>query len=264
MIPLHDIMTLYQQTFTLTFGDFTECRRTVINHTSRRGISIDELEGAEQSFKSAGCTTELHRLSNLLPETVPLTNALKEAGVLIVRDGIRALGVDPNQLYDEQRCLPFDRHGLMRGRIVNKHARYNLSYATQALEPNYPAGKGRTVAFATVPLTSALRDALQGLFEFYEDTPLLVEGNQYIDPSRCGIGYHGDSERRIAIGARLGHTMPLCFRWYHRSKVVSELLTLTLNHGDIYFMTEKACGADWRRHSLYTLRHAAGAEKYIK
>jgi len=38
---------------------------------------------------------------------------------------------------------------------------------------------------------------------------------------------------------------------------------LKLEHGDIYFMSEKATGFDWKNRKIVTLRHAAGASKYI-
>jgi len=37
-----------------------------------------------------------------------------------------------------------------------------------------------------------------------------------------------------------------------------------LNHGDLYIMSEKTTGFDWKKRTLITLRHAAGCEKYIK
>ena len=36
-----------------------------------------------------------------------------------------------------------------------------------------------------------------------------------------------------------------------------------LNNGDMYIMSEKTSGFDWRKRSIKTLRHAAG-EKYVK
>jgi hypothetical protein len=35
-----------------------------------------------------------------------------------------------------------------------------------------------------------------------------------------------------------------------------------LNGGDLYVMSEKTTGRDWKTKSIYTLRHAAGCEKY--
>lgn len=32
----------------------------------------------------------------------------------------------------------------------------------------------------------------------------------------------------------------------------------------MYIMSEKATGYDWKKRSIYTLRHAAGCKKYLK
>ena len=39
-----------------------------------------------------------------------------------------------------------------------------------------------------------------------------------------------------------------------------------LNSGDVYIMSDKAVGFDWKRSSLLTLRHAAGKDtcKYAR
>jgi hypothetical protein len=37
---------------------------------------------------------------------------------------------------------------------------------------------------------------------------------------------------------------------------------LTLQAGDLYIMSDKATGNDWKKSSILTLRHAAGAAKY--
>ena len=36
----------------------------------------------------------------------------------------------------------------------------------------------------------------------------------------------------------------------------------SIEHGDMYIMSEKATGFDWKSKSKYTLRHAAGCQKY--
>lgn len=36
-----------------------------------------------------------------------------------------------------------------------------------------------------------------------------------------------------------------------------------VNDGDIYVMSDKAVGYDWKKKTINTLRHAAGAEKYL-
>jgi len=50
--------------------------------------------------------------------------------------------------------------------------------------------------------------------------------------------------------------------WFHQSKPISEPIIFNLNHGDMYIMSEKAVGTDWKKSSKITLRHAAGCKKY--
>ncbi len=66
----------------------------------------------------------------------------------------------------------------------------------------------------------------------------------------------------MVIGVRFGASMPLCFNWFHRFKHVGEKFTIQLNHGDLYIMSEKAVGQDWKKSSQLTLRHSAGCPKY--
>jgi hypothetical protein len=73
----------------------------------------------------------------------------------------------------------------------------------------------------------------------------------------CMISKHGDSERRIVIGLRLGGSMSLEYRWYHKTNPIGQEMVFTLNHGDIYIMSNKAVGSDWRKSSILTLRHSA-------
>jgi len=90
------------------------------------------------------------------------------------------------------------------------------------------------------------------------------ELNKYYDPTKTGIGRHGDGERRMVVCARTGYHFPLIYQWYMRSKVISEEVRLDLEHGDVYVMSEKATGFDWKSSSFPTLRHCAGSANYIK
>ena len=88
----------------------------------------------------------------------------------------------------------------------------------------------------------------------------------YYDKYVCGIGFHGDSERRKVIGIRLGNgeSTPLHYQWFKNGEAIGERIILQLNGGDIYVMSEKAVGTDWKKRLIYTLRHATGCEKYTK
>ena len=85
----------------------------------------------------------------------------------------------------------------------------------------------------------------------------------YYDISKCGIGFHGDSERKKVIAGSLGASRPIHWQWYFNSKPIGKRIKFMLNDGDMYIMSEKTSGWDWKKRSILTLRHAAG-EKYVK
>lgn len=151
----------------------------------------------------------------------------------------------------------------VRGRVVNKHARWNLCYADTHQVADIAAGKGTILAFDEVPCLNQVRtvlpcilgEAAKGLF---------AELNYYYDVKECGIGFHGDTERRLVVGVRIGATLPLHYQWYHQSKPIGPNIKLEINGDDFYVMGEKAVGTDWKTRKTPTLRHAAGyAKKYV-
>ncbi len=255
----------YTKTFTLTFGDQGENHAGMqkIGALVDEGLSICEIKKVKDIFEEKGYTTEYFRLNDLLE----VKEDVEEAGIVVVRNGLSLLLNEvengPNLFFKEQDKLKKDSKALMRGRVVNKHARYNLCFSDFSQDSDFEKGKGTVVNFKDVELLSIVRDNISKYFG-EKCNNLIAEGNYYYDPSKCGIGYHGDSERKIVIGVRVGKEMPLCFRWYHKSEIVSPTLKIVLRHGDIYFSSEKAVGFDWKKSSKYTLRHAAGCEKYIK
>ena len=91
------------------------------------------------------------------------------------------------------------------------------------------------------------------------------EGNYYYSIDNCGIGFHGDTERRKVIAVRLGtNSTPLHYQWYKNNETVGEQIIINVDGGDMYIMSEKAVGTDWKKKSIYTLRHATGSSKFTK
>jgi len=121
--------------------------------------------------------------------------------------------------------------------------------------------KGRIVSFQNVKYINEVRQNLP-LFFGEKAKHLVGELNYYYDISKCGIGYHGDSERMIVIALRLGESIPLHYNWYLKGQPIGKHFHTMLNHGDLYMMSEKAVGNDWRKQKIPTLRHAAGCNKY--
>lgn len=264
------------QTITLTFGDQAENHVGMqqIGKLSECGFSREDILSARQWFEDAGAHCELADLDALLPLDLQkgcLQGSEYPGGgclLLVVRGGVNVLlsnmSANADLLYAEQRALPVDTHAFMYGRVVNKHARYNLCFAPEGQEPDYAEGRGRIIPFDSVPLTAHLHRRL-GEVLGPVGADLAVEGNYYYNPSKCGIGFHGDAERRKVVGVRLGMSMPFVFSWFLRGEAVpGAAMSLTLNHGDLYVMMEKTCGFDWRLKRVPTLRHAAGCAKYTQ
>lgn len=214
-------------------------------------------------------------------ELVPLhQDHQPEAYLCIFRDGLcRVLDIDADALFEEQKQLKKDTIALMKGRIVNKRARYNLCFADFeriATTSDVSEGKGSVVNFASQPILSDLRYQLGAVFG-NECQHLYAEGNYYYDIQKTHIGWHGDTERTKVIGIRLGEDFPLHFRWYYRSNnskdglwnynftPMNKIQTFTLRHGDVYIMSDKATGHDnVRSNESWMLRHAAGHLDLIK
>ncbi len=159
------------------------------------------------------------------------------------------------------------------GRVMNKLARQNICYALDMdQEPDYPNGKGTIVNLKTktklFKVVERLKQQIaEGLIAIGSKTKVIinvVEGNRYYDLKKTGIGFHGDTERVVVMCITIGGGggYPMRWQWFKDGMPVGKAIDIELNDGDVYVMSEKSVGADWKKKVIYTLRHAAGAEKY--
>jgi len=267
-----------KKTISLTFSECVENHtgNQVLGQQRPRGLTTFELQQTQTKLRELGVAAEYWDLKALAGLA---DNAeVQEAGVLVLREGIKVfmragadestLGENPlATLESELSGLKWDTKCLMRGRVVNKHARQNLCFADQAQSPDYASGKGTVVPFGEIPLLQALRRGVENLLghlPMVSAGPLLAEGNLYVDNTKNGIGPHGDSERKLVLAARIGAPMNMAWHWYRKSEPLGQEVRFRFEGGDFYIMSEKATGHDWRRPSRYTLRHAAGADKYVR
>lgn len=249
---------------TLTFGEVAE------NHVGMQqmgdkadeGLCLEDLERSKALFETKGFKPYIVHLNEALSEVDDVDESkVEEAAVLVIPDGVHAMDINPDELEKEQNSLTVDTKAFMYGRVVNKKARYNLCFGEDSQEPDYEAKKGRIVAFRDIPHTNSIRESLP-IFFGDKTKGLKCEGNYYYDPSSCGIGFHGDTERMIVVAVRIGTSIPLHYQWYYQKKPVGKRVELVLRHGDMYAMSAKATGNDWKKSSVYTLRHAAGSKKF--
>lgn len=224
------------------------------------GFTLQDLEQIRNVFTERGAVCELIDL-NQFHQT---NKRFESAYILIIRKGIRYITQKEEGATDllaENLGLEPDTKAKMRGRVVNKKARHNLCFGEIGQVADIEAGKGTIVPYSEVPVLASIRSALPTFFG-EKARNLWCEGNYYYDARKCGIGFHGDGERKRVIALRLGVDNPLHYQWYLRFEPVGERCALTLHHGDVYVMGEKAVGTDWKKSSILTLRHAAG-EAYV-
>ena len=247
--------------YTITFGDVAEnhARMQKIGVLAENGYPVEKIMSLGETLKKEGIECEYVNLS----EYWTGDGAVPEAGVLVIRKGVQFITGDQTtkSLMEEHDRLDMDKKALMRGRVVNKNARWNLCFSEEDQEPDYEAGKGRIVSYKNVPLTQKIRERIA---EWMEEGLLNGEGNYYYDISKCGIGFHGDAERRKVFALRMGESMPLYYQWYQRSLPVGDKIKIELNDGDMYVMSEKSVGFDWMKKIIPTLRHATGCKKFIE
>ncbi len=177
--------------------------------------------------------------------------------------------LDPNKYRTE---IVDGKEVRVRGRPMNKRARTNLCFvAGREQEPAVLEGKGSIYDLkkmgALVTGVEKLKEQISaGLIEIGSKTKVeinVVEGNRYYNLKNTGIGFHGDTERVVVICISIGcDNYPMRWQWFKDGMPVGKSIDITLNCGDVYIMSEKAVGSDWKKKSLYTLRHSAGAKKY--
>lgn len=260
---------------TITLGDCMENHRgmQIKGHLVEKGngFTLDDLNIMREIMENYGCTCEVIHLNQALDVKVEVD--VDNAYVLVVRNGLNTI---LNQLTNndkgyidlcrEQSLLHLDTTAFMYGRVANKLARHNACFGEEEQQSDIAHGKGTIHDKQTAPLTNLLRTNIHQLFPDINNklNELQGEGNYYYNPSKCGIGFHGDFERRKVIGFRFGeNSYPLHFQWFQNSLPIGKRVIIPLQGGDMYVMSEKAVGTDWKLRKICTLRHATGCEKFV-
>lgn len=278
IISERGVMEFCGEVFSLTLGDQGE------NHVGMEkvgnmvekgcGFSFADFRKWRKIFKSKGYSVEIYHLNRLVDggdAVSPIEVEMENAYVMVVRGGmnyfLETIAKTDVDLLAEMRAFEWDRkyYDARRKKVLNKNARANVCFGDESREPEYESKKGRIVSYDECECLATIKSGLaDALGEKCGD--LICEGNRYFDLKKCGIGWHGDAERRKVVAFRVGEDMDLHFNWFKRHASFGSTLKLTLKSGDMYMMSEKAVGTDWKRSSIPTVRHSAGKPtcKYIK
>lgn len=260
------------KTFTITLGECVENHQGMqkLGVTSKQGFTYAQVVAAGQRAQATDYKVEFYQLSDVLTSEqreLLSEDELRDACVLIIRQGAKLFFTAedyPGFVAETKGTADIvDKKAIMRGKEVNKLARWNLCYANAHQKAEIKEGKGTVLAFSEVPYLNRIRESLPLLLgDLAKD--LFAELNYYYNLKTCGIGYHGDTERARVVGVRIGDPLPLHYQWYHQSKPIGSNIKLDVDGGDMYIMSQKAVGTDWKRRKIPTLRHAAGYHaKYV-
>jgi hypothetical protein len=248
-----------------------------------RGFSVQELRDIASNI---GPTAKVYSISSTLPKHLQCNKT--EAAVLVIRNGASLIGGDgetiespADSLLAEQNKVQYDQKyfDTRRQKTLNKRARYNIVFSaarvTNTDETNDIGNWAPDVAhsedyrqcsvksFGSLPHLAHFREGLPVIMGGDHASGLQAEGNLYYGKT-SGIGYHGDSERKVVICLSLGKSSLLRYHW--RPPGSSEHpfapVDIEIGHGDVYVMSEKATGFDWRCRSKVRVVHAAGSKKY--
>ena len=260
---------------TLTYCDGAENHNGMqtVGKKSIKGFNINDILNAKIKFESKNYKCELIKLNDYYNKDNFPNENIEDAYLLIIRKGVICLLDDDKEvdntkimdkLYDELTSFKWDDKyfDIRRQKVFNKRARKNVCFSDKKQEPDYENKKGTIIPFESVNLTNKIRQNLKYyLGETAEN--LQCEGNYYFDKKKCGISFHGDAERKKVVGARIGE-MNLKFNWFYKSKPIGKPINIELEDGDLYIMSEKTVGNDWKKYNNVTLRHSAGCDKYTK
>jgi len=260
------------------------------------GFTAEDIEGLDPYFKASvlwggreGEVLNLNALSS--NDTVDSLPDEDQARVLLLRDWATVWcgGLDwTKQVYRELASRRWDAEYLdpnkyrtemvdgqevkVRGKRMNKRARTNLCFVSdREQEPTVLEGKGsiydlKKMEFLNKGIEKLKEQITEGLIAIGSKTKIVinvVEGNRYYNLKNTGIGFHGDTERVVVMCISIGcDNYPMRWQWFKDSMPLGKPIDIILNCGDVYIMSEKAVGSDWKLSSKYTLRHAAGADKY--
>ena len=241
--------------------------------TEREPLTRDHLNKIGRKFRELGFEAKAYKLHNLCETTLRKANGKRlRAYFLHVPKGLKAFGLKGKQLKKELTTIKPDKKFLnpRTKKVQNKRARYNFNIADHHLKqsPEYHLGKGTVVSFEEMPKAKQVRDGLSAWgkeLDIPNMQELNFEANVY-HSENSGIGFHGDSERRMVIGCNMGAKRYIEFQAFQDALPTGMCISIPLRNNDMYFMCEEACGHNWKdgHYKRLHFRHRAGYRPWLR
>lgn len=249
--------------YAVTFGEVAIIHvgsKEIGNGRRNQGYMVSELEDIAQKYPENSKVYYLHN-------ELPFADSEYDAATLVIKNGVDLLLGEGfrDLMLKEQENLQYDTKYFdrRRGKTLNKRARLNITFGPECIAHSEDYKQYTVAGFNQLPYLKKIKDIIPIVFGEKANN-LNAEGNYYFE-TKSGIGYHGDAERKIVICVCLGSSSTVRYRWRKpgSSENILTPIDLLLEHGDIYIMSEKATGFDWKKRSKWRLVHGAGHGKYI-
>jgi alkylated DNA repair dioxygenase AlkB len=258
--------------YAITFGEVAILHVGSKEYGSGRranGYSVQELHQIAENLNRIHSPdiAKVISVSSALPDH--LKDSSTDAAVLVIRRGAHIIGgICADSLLAEQRGVDYDKqfYDNRRKKTLHKRARYNIVFSSST-DTDIPHSEDycqcSIASFNSLPNLSQFREGLVETLGETHASNLEAEGNCYYNKT-SGIGFHGDSERKVVICLSLGKPTVLRYHWRlpGSSEHTLQPIDINIGHGDVYVMSEKATGYDWRMRSKVRVVHAAGSSKY--
>lgn len=155
-----------------------------------------------------------------------------------------------NDLYQTLLSIDWDKKVLLRNKVVNRVGKYVISINNEAQEPNYEQGQYRVVSYNELEDLKVVKNNLEKIAKHH----LLCRGDYNYNHEKLKLKYQGGKVNNMMC-IHLGDPIQLSYKWFFSNKPVSESTGFTLNHGDLYIMSEKATGHDYKLKKNPILKH---------
>jgi hypothetical protein len=245
---------------TITIGDWSQNRFS-------SGLTLEDLIQFKRFLINCGYPASIYSLNDLLE------SKSDPAYLLFSRGGVSAFG-NPDLISKQlkEREEIFAKKAFLYGREVNRIGFWSLFLSDEKVESRIMYGGKSTYDSGSANWKEfpEIEKVKRKIEEISCRSPMSGQVNWYYDVSKCGLGFHGDSERSVVFGIRLGNTNPMDFSWFEYTKgegwnKVGKTLTCHLSNGDFYILSSKAVGTDHKKPSASpVLKHAVGCQKYRK
>ena len=263
------IYNKYTSRYAITFGENAILHvggKTIGNGRRKHGYTVQELLDIQKSINTVDAPTTLFHINSPLP---PSIRNKYNAAVLLIHNGANFILKQPDAadklLHEQQHKVVYDKKfwNSRTKKTLHKRARFNIVFGPHNIKPSEDYQQYTVKSFNSLPMLQAFKNKLNIYFG-KKALGLNAEGNHYYQLS-SGIGFHGDEERKIVICLCLGQASILRYHWRLPGSSTHTLqpVDIPVKHGDIYIMSEKATGWDWKLRSTVRVVHAAGHHKYI-